>query len=72
MLAGNSKTPIKLVSVIQKQEDYLFPIEIEGKYGYIDNKGNEIVKPQYEEVSSFSEGLAAVKINNKFGYIYQK
>ncbi|HSA05750.1 MAG TPA: TonB family protein [Candidatus Gastranaerophilales bacterium] len=71
-LAVKDETSTKIVSIVQKQADYLFPIETEGKYGYIDNKGKEIVKPQYEEVFPFSEGLAAVKINNKFGYINTK
>jgi hypothetical protein len=39
------------------------------KYGYIDKSGTEIIRPQYNYAQDFSEGLAAVKINDKFGYI---
>lgn len=31
------------------------------KYGYIDNKGDYVIKPQFKFADSFSDGLAAVK-----------
>ena len=40
-----------------------------GKYGFIDLKGNEIVKCKYEDADEFCEGLARVKINDKWGFI---
>lgn len=40
--------------------DCLYPIEIEGKYGYIDKNGKEIVKPKYLYASWFNEGLALI------------
>ncbi|WP_183192346.1 WG repeat-containing protein [Brevibacillus fluminis] len=40
------------------------------KWGFIDEKGNWIVKPTYDMVGRFSEGLAAVSQDNaKQGYI---
>lgn len=41
------------------------------KYGYKDNDGNIIIKPQYFEATDFSEGLACVKKgkNSSWGYI---
>ncbi|MBZ0198849.1 MAG: WG repeat-containing protein [Ignavibacteriaceae bacterium] len=43
-------------------------------YGYINNKGKILIKPEYEEAEAFSEGLAAVKAvlgtgERKWGYI---
>ena len=38
-------------------------------YGYVNAKGEYVITPQFEEAQSFSEGLAAVKIDNKWGYI---
>lgn len=41
-------------------------------YGFIDGKGNYVIKPQYEDVSWFAEnGLAAVKdsFSKKWGFI---
>ena len=39
------------------------------KHGYIDTTGNYIVEPVYDEINPFSEGLAAVKIKDKWGFI---
>ena len=41
-----------------------------GKYGLIDDKGEEVVPPIYDEIIFTSEvGILKVKMNNKFGYI---
>ena len=40
-----------------------------GKYGFIDIAGKEIVPCIFDEVSSFSESLAAVLVDGKWGYI---
>jgi len=46
------------------------------KYGYADDKGNIAIKPQYDKAENFSEGLAAVMIeenyNKKWGFIDTK
>jgi predicted DNA-binding WGR domain protein len=39
------------------------------KVGYIDRKGKIVIKAQFEDARSFSEGLAPVKIGKKWGYI---
>ena len=48
-----------------------------GKYGFINKKGQEVVKPKYDvtryhEVGNFSEGLARVEKDDKCGYINKK
>jgi predicted DNA-binding WGR domain protein len=43
-----------------------------GKWGFIDRNGKISIKPKYEDARSFSNGLAAVKINGKWGYINKK
>lgn len=40
-----------------------------GNYSFINKKGLLVINPQYSEVLSFSQGLAAVKLNDKWGYI---
>ena len=51
----------------------LAKVKIGGKWGYIDKTGKYVVNPQFDEVWSFSEGLAGVIIGDwktsKWGYI---
>ena len=45
-------------------------MRLNGKYGYIDANGNEMVKPMYEDATSFHcNKLAAVVLNGKVGFI---
>lgn len=46
------------------------PVQVDGKWGYIDSAGKIVIKPQFFGVEEFSEGLAAFEIENgKHGYI---
>jgi len=38
-------------------------------WGFIDKRGQEIIRPQFAEVRSFSEGLAPVQVNGSWGFI---
>lgn len=42
---------------------------MEGKAGFIDVNGNEVIPFIFDSAENFSEGLAAVKMNEKWGYI---
>lgn len=42
---------------------------IDGKFGYIDKSGKEVIECKYDDAYDFSEGLALVTLNNKYGYI---
>jgi hypothetical protein len=44
-------------------------VMLKGKYGMIDRKGNEVVKPVYDEIKWFSESFLMVKLNDKYGLI---
>lgn len=44
----------------KKEEIKLFPVKINGKFGYINNKGKIVIPPKFTYASSFSEGLAVV------------
>lgn len=43
-------------------------VEYKGKYGFIDQQAN-LMGIKYEDARPFSEGRAAVKLNNAWGYI---
>lgn len=52
------------------ENDPLFLIwDKAGKEGYINSRGQTVIKPQFDKVTDFSEGLAAVLIGEKWGYI---
>ena len=41
----------------------------DNKSGFIDKSGEIVIKPEFDEAIRFSEGLAHVKIGDKWGYI---
>jgi len=61
---------IGLFAVIKlRQEERLFPIKQDGKWGLIDRRGKIVVRPQFEKINFWSEGLTGVEINKKWGFI---
>ena len=40
-----------------------------GKFGFLDHNDTIVIPPEYEDGRKFSEGLAAVKKNEKWGFI---
>ena len=54
-------------SITEKVE--LYPIVIEKKWGYMNDQGKMVIKPQYEKADYFSEGLAPVMMDGQVGYI---
>lgn len=44
-------------------------INIDGKYGFVDKDGMQIISCIYDLSGEFYEGLAKVKLNGKWGYI---
>lgn len=49
-----------LLSNCTSEGEYLYKIFKDGKYGFIDSTGTEIIKPQYILAIGFSDGLALV------------
>lgn len=47
----------------------LFPVEQNGKWGYINRGGKMVVPPQFNQADDFREGMAQVLVGNKLGYI---
>uniref|UniRef100_UPI002606301D WG repeat-containing protein n=1 Tax=uncultured Amphritea sp. TaxID=981605 RepID=UPI002606301D len=47
----------------------LAKVELNGKFGFIDKNGQEIVELKYDNTEEFIEGLAAVCLNNMWGFI---
>src|SRR5215467_10217971 len=49
-----------------------FLVTMGGKYGFMDANCRMVIPAQYSEAMEFSEGLAAVKIDEKWGYIDER
>ena len=47
----------------------LAAVEKNGKYGFVDEAGKEVIPLIYDDVFDFSEGLAHVKKNDKHGFV---
>jgi hypothetical protein len=61
-------TPTKFNDVHVYYED--FPeVKVDGKYGFMNKKGEIVIQPVYQDVSHFNYGMAAVKIDGKWGFI---
>lgn len=53
-----------------RDEVRLFPIELEGRWGYVNESGRVVIAPSFTAASDFNEGVAAVRSGNwAWGYI---
>ncbi len=50
-------------------EGQLIPWVQDGKFGFVDASGKFKIEPTFEFALPFSEGLAAVQVDNRWGYI---
>lgn len=49
--------------------DNMIAVCKDGKWGFVDLEGKEIIAPKYKDAKSFSNGLAAVSDGEKWGFI---
>lgn len=49
--------------------DGLAPVELGGKWGYVNKSGNVVIPIQYDIAHMFSEGIASVERRGKWEYI---
>jgi len=66
---GKLVIPIQLLSAGGFSEGLAYVYNRFGKCGFIDRKGNWIIKSQFDWSDSFKEGKAAVSIRGEIGYI---
>src|SRR6218665_1099648 len=55
----------------QSEEILLARVNIGGEYGYygyIDKTGKMAIEPQFDDAGDFKEGLAMIRMGNKWGY----
>jgi WG containing repeat len=67
---GKKKFDLEFTKVSNFNEDLAAVQEEEnGKYGFIDSLGHYAIRPVFDVAMPFSEGLAAVRLNNRWGYV---
>ncbi|HYP12494.1 MAG TPA: WG repeat-containing protein, partial [Bryobacteraceae bacterium] len=47
----------------------LFPVKVNGKYGFIDRNGKILVNPQFDDAGMFEDGRAPVALGKSWGFI---
>ena len=44
-------------------------VMLNGKFGLVNTKGEEVVPPKYDDVNDFYHGFARVQLNGKYGFV---
>lgn len=50
-------------------QDGIIAVKQDGKWGYVNTKGEMVIQPQFQQARSFSNGLGAVCQDGKWGFI---
>ena len=59
-----------VAQVAEKQNDYLYPVEVNGKWGFIDSTGTLLVQPKFRYANDFVNGLGLVYMeSDTIGFI---
>ena len=68
----DSRLPHDRYDRIRPYSEGMAAVEKNGRWGFIDQKGREIVRPQYQDVLPYGEARAAVKKDGHWGFIDPK
>src|SRR5829696_2738433 len=55
-----------------RSSDFYAVVSFEGKFGYINQRGELLIPFIYDAANIFTEGIARVKLNGKYGFINTK
>jgi hypothetical protein len=53
------------IAQVKNETIKLFPVFVDGKYGYINFKGEMVIQPEFTRANGFHDGLALVEIDSK-------
>ncbi|WP_045046546.1 WG repeat-containing protein [Rouxiella chamberiensis] len=68
--ANESRAAVLLPDAGQAIDDVALVKDLGGhRWGFLDNRGQLVIKPVFEQVGDFHYGLAAAKLKGKWGYI---
>ena len=66
---GNEVVPLIFDDFDYYPKEEAYKVKKRNDYGFVDILGKELVTPQYKMVRNFSNGLAAIKNNEKWGFV---
>lgn len=69
---GNKVVKTKFDDARLFADDGYAAVCVDGKWGFVDKDGKQMIKPQFNEAHSFSNGLAAVRFTNGWGYVDER
>lgn len=69
ILCALSTSCTKTFEDVWRYSEGTFPIQENGKWGFVDIRGKYIIKPQYDLVNGFLDGVASVTKDGKTGVI---
>jgi hypothetical protein len=58
-----------LPTELNGQDTVLVPIHRNGRFGYVNSRGGDVLAPRFERAKPFSESLAPVRESGRWGYI---
>ncbi len=68
---GNVKARLKDYRYVSGFSEGFAQVAKDGKYGFVDKNGKDVVPPIYDDVQDFNEGIAQVQKDGKYGFVDQ-
>ena len=65
----DSNLPHSRYNRIRPYSEGMAAVEKNGRWGFIDQQGREVVRPQYQDVLPYGESRAAVKKDGQWGFV---
>jgi len=59
---GAVKITVNGAELVFPFREGLAPVVVGGKWGFIDTKGNMVIEPKFDDATSFSNGVASVRM----------
>lgn len=57
------------IQLVKQESEGMRGVQKDGKFGFVDAKGNLRIANRYDSIGEFHEGLAAVKLIGKWGFV---
>ena len=58
-----------ITATVSAHSGRLYPVRLNGKFGYMDRSGKVAIQPQFDQASPFVDGYGAVRLGKSWGYV---